>query len=198
MGSCRARASTLALTIMVLLTGCESLSDPTPPPEATTPTPMARTVSGEGFTTAVAPGWSNRLGDTTEVLQFSSGGKPILLIERPPSGEVRPNVNDVPSSIAIVRLRDRIPDEKVLTYLKNFPGTILAAPPRHYGLGGDEGVLVVYTHGLRGTPVETLDMVVTHHGITHEVFFTAAVQDYQPQLADAMQVIDSWLWQDGP
>lgn len=191
---------TLALTVGALLSGCESLSDATPPPDAevkATPAPTARPVTGDGFTTSVAPGWVSRLGDATEVLQFSAGGKPILLIERPPSGPVRASVNDVPSSIAVVRLRDRIPDEKVVNYLKTFPGTALKAPPKHYGLGRNEGVLVVYTHDLRNTPVETLDMVVVHHGVTYEVFFTAAIPEYQARLADATQVMETWMWADG-
>lgn len=188
----------ITLALSVMLAGCESLSDAVPPPDAATPPPVSKTVAGDGFTTSVPSGWNSRLGDATQVLQFSSGGKPILLIERSPTGRVRSNLNDVPSNIAVVRLRDRIPDEKVVNYLKNFPGTALKAPPKHFGLGRNEGVLVVYTHDLRGTPVQTLDMVVAHHAVTYEVFFTAAVPDYQARLADATQIMESWVWADGP
>lgn len=187
-----------ALLLLVMLAGCETLTEATPPPETPTPTPVLTAISGPGYTTMIPPGWESRLNDQDELHRFSAGGQPILLLERRPQGPVEVGINDVPSSIAVVRLRDRIPDEKVVGYLKNFPGTTLQQPPAHYALGEDEGVVVVYTRSLGGTPVETMDIVVNHHQVTHEAFFNAIPQLFSDRVSDMTTLMDSWSWADGP
>jgi hypothetical protein len=154
-------------------------------------------VGGDNFTVSVPAGWKDRSSDAAEVLRFSSGGKPVLLIDRAPQAPVRANSNDIPASIAVVRLRDRLPDEKVVNYLKNFPGTTLTDQPAHYALGGDEGVFVTYQHDQAGTPVRTFDFVVAHHGLTYEIFCTATLVEFPTAVREANALIDSWTWRDG-
>lgn len=187
----------MAPLLTLALVGCESLSAPAPPPD----TPAARLtpmpVGGDNFTVSVPAGWKDRSTDAAEVLRFSSGGKPVLIINRAPQGPVRTNSSDVPASIAVVRLRDRLPDEKVVNYLKNFPGTTLTDQPAHYALGGDEGVFVTYEHSESGTRVRTFDFVIGHHNLTYEVFCTATLADFASAVKDANALIDSWTWRDG-
>lgn len=183
---------------LLLLAGCETLSQPTPPPDTPSPTPTLNPVTGAGYTTRIPPGWVSRLDDAAEKHRFSAGGEAVLLLERRPLGPVQRGINDVPASIAMVRLRDRIPDEKVVGYLKNFPGTTLIEPPKHYAVGADEGVQVTYSRRLEGTPVDTLDMVVNHHDRTYEMFLNTVAPLFPDQSLEVATIMDAWSWADGP
>jgi hypothetical protein len=198
----RARHATLVAVVgcgFVSACGTPAAPSPSPPSgsAAATATPLGGTpLRTDKFTTVVPAGWSNKVGDATEVAKFSGSGKVEMLVEQGPPGQVQQNVNDVTANVNVLLLSSAVPDDQVATYLQSVSnnGATNLSVPQSFTIDGSTGQFITYDRDIQGTPGESQDMIVNHGGSTYDIVLNTSQFAFSQQQAGLQAVLAAWHW----
>jgi hypothetical protein len=162
-----------------------------------TATALAGTsVSTATFSTVVPAGWNNKTTDAVEVAKVGGNGRVEFLIEQPPPGQPKPNVNDVTANIDVVLLSPAVPDDQVVTYLQSISnnGATNLSLPQPFTIDGATGQLITYDRDIQGTAGESQEMMVNHGGQTFDIVLNTSEFAFRQQQAGLQAILAAWRW----
>jgi hypothetical protein len=144
----------------------------------------------------VPAGWSDKVGDATEVGKFSANGKVEMLVEEGPPGQVQQNINDVTANINVLLLASAVPDDQVATYLQSVSnnGATNLSAPQSFTIDGSTGQFITYDRDIQGTPGESQDMIINHAGSTFDIVLNTSQFAFAKQQPGLQAVLAAWHW----
>jgi hypothetical protein len=165
-------------------------------PGAPTSPPLGTSVSAGTFSTVVPQGWTNTLGNATEVQKLSTEGRVVYLVEQGPPGQAQPTINDVRANINVVVLTQMVPDDQITGYLNSVvnDGATNLSQTRQVILDGATVEDITYDRDIQGTPGESRDLVVNHGGNTYHIVLNTSQFAFNQQLAGLQAVLAAWKW----
>ncbi len=197
----RARHATLVAVVGCgILAACGTPSGPSATGSSgpvATPRPLGGTaLRAEHFTTVLPTGWSNKLGDATEVAKFSGSGKVEMLVEQGPPGPVQQNINDVTANINVLLLGSTVPDDQVAAYLQSVSnnGATNLSTPQSFTIDGATGQFITYDRDIQGTPGESQDMIINHGTSTFDIVLNTSQFAFTQQQPGLQAVLAAWRW----
>jgi hypothetical protein len=198
----RARHATFVAVVGCgVLTACGSTAPPSPTGSSGTASATATPPTGtplvtDRFTTVVPAGWSDKVGDATEVGKFSANGKVEMLVEEGPPGQVQQNINDVTANINVLLLASAVPDDQVATYLQSVSnnGATNLSAPQSFTIDGSTGQFITYDRDIQGTPGESQDMIINHAGSTFDIVLNTSQVAFAKQQPGLQAVLAVWHW----
>lgn len=190
----------LALCLMCCaLPACGSAgtspSASTASPAPTSP-PPGTNVSAGTFSTVVPQGWTDTLGNPTEVQKLSTEGRVVYLAEQGPPGQAQPTVNDVRANINVVVLTQTVPDDQIISYLNSVVdgGATNLSQTQELILDGATAEYITYDRDIQGTPGESRDLMVNHSGSTYHLVLNTSQFAFNQQLSGLQEVLTAWRW----
>lgn len=184
-----------------LLTACGAPVIPTPSgpssPHTASPSPMTGTpLTTDRFSTIVPTGWSNKLGDPSEVQKFSGNGTVEMLIEQGPPGQLQQNINDVTANINVLLLGSPVPEDEVATYLQSVSsnGATNLSSAQSFTIDGSSGQFITYDRDIQGTPGESQDMIINHGASTYDIILNTSQFAFNQQQPGLQAVLTAWRW----
>jgi hypothetical protein len=198
------RARRAAVAMMAgcgILTACGSPATPTSSGASGPPTPSPTRLTGaplstDRFSTIVPTGWSNKLGDATEVQKFSGSGTVEMLIEQGPPGQLQQNINDVTANINVLLLASPVPDDQVAAYLQSVSsnGATNLSSAQSFTIDGATGQFITYDRDIQGTPGESQDMIINHGTSTYDIVLNTSQFAFTQQQSGIQAVLTAWRW----
>lgn len=190
----------LALCLMCCaLPACGSAAtSPSASPASPAPTspPPGTSVSAGTFSTVVPQGWTDTLGNPTEVQKLSTEGRVVYLVEQGPPGQAQPNVNDVRANVNVVVLTQTVPDDQIISYLNSVvdSGATNLSQTQQLILDGATVEYITYDRDIQGTPGESRDLMVNHGGSTYHIVLNTSQFAFNQQLDGLQEVLTAWRW----
>jgi hypothetical protein len=144
----------------------------------------------------VPQGWTNTIGDATEVQKLHTDGRVVYLVEQAPPGQAQPNVNDVRANINVVVLTQMVPSDQISTYLSSVSssGATNLSIAQQLILDGAGGEYITYDRDIQATPGESRDILVNHGASTYHIVLNTSQFAFNQQLTGLQAILTAWKW----